>query len=68
MEIIDLNNNSVNNIIELVNANYSTLHYINRRPYLIIDGKRAEITNWILDRVLMSERNDPLNLRDDLSL
>ena len=68
MEIIDLNNNSVNQICDLVNANYHTLHYINRRPYLIIDGKRAEITNWILDRVLMSERNDPLNLRDDLSL
>tara|TARA_R100001460_G_scaffold99102_1_gene142242 strand:- start:396 stop:608 length:213 start_codon:yes stop_codon:yes gene_type:complete len=68
MEIIDLNNNSVNNIIELVNANYSTLHYIDKKPHLIIDGKRAEITNWILDRVLMASTPDPLNLRDDLSL
>ena len=68
MEIIDLNNNSVNRIIELVNANFSTLHYIDKKAHIVIDGKRAEITDWIIDRVLMSERNDPLNLRDDLSL
>jgi hypothetical protein len=68
MEIIDLNNNSVNRIIELVNANFSTLHYIDKKAHIIIDGKRAQITDWIIDRVLMSERNDPLNLRTDLSL
>ena len=68
MEIIDLNNNSVNRIIELVNANFSTLHYIDKKAHIMIDGKRAQITNWIIDRVLMSERNDPLNLRTDLSL
>ena len=68
MEIIDLNNNSVNRIIELVNANFSTLHYIDKKAHIVIDGKRAQITNWIIDRVLMSERNDPLNLRTDLSL
>ena len=68
MQIIDLNNNSVNRIIELVNANFSTLHYIDKKAHIIIDGKRAQITDWIIDRVLMSERNDPLNLRTDLSL
>jgi len=68
MQIIDLNNNPVSRIIELVNANISTLHYIDKKAHIIIDGKRAQITDWIIDRVLMSERNDPLNLRTDLSL
>ena len=43
-------------------------HYTISTKHIVIDGKRAEITDWIIDRVLMSERNDPLNLRDDLSL
>ena len=68
MQIIDLNNNPVSRIIELVNANISTLHYIDKKAHIIIDGKRAQITDWIIDRVIMSERNDPLNLRTDLSL
>ena len=68
METIDLNNNSVNRIIELVNANVNTLHYIDKKAHIMIDGKRAQITDWIIDRVLMSERDDPLNLRTDLSL
>ena len=65
---MDLANFSVNKIQELVNNNVSTLHFVDKKAFIVIDGQTAQITNWVIDRVLMSAEDDPLRLRDDLSL
>ena len=65
---MDLANFSVNKIQELVNNNVSTLHFVDKKAFIVIDGQTVQITNWVIDRVLMSSEDDPLRLRDDLSL
>ena len=60
---MDLASLSVSRIQELVNSNVSTLHFVDKRPFIIVDGEKAEITNWVLDRVLMSSEPDPCDLR-----
>ena len=60
---MDLANLPVSRIQELVNNNVSTLHFVDKRPFIIVDGEKAEITNWVLDRVLMSSEPDPCDLR-----
>ena len=65
---MDLASLSVNKIQELVNNNVSTLHFVGKKPFIVVDGQTAEITPWVIDRVLMSSPDDPMGLRDDLSL
>ena len=60
---MDLASLSVSRIQELVNSNVSTLHFVDKRPFIIVDGEKAEITNWVLDRVLMASEPDPCDLR-----
>ena len=60
---MDLANFSVNKIQELVNNNVSTLHFVDKKAFIVIDGQTVQITNWVIDRVLMSDEPDPCNLR-----
>ena len=60
---MDLANFSVNKIQELVNNNVSTLHFVDKKAFIVIDGQTAQITNWVIDRVLMADQPDPCNLR-----
>ena len=39
-----------------------------RRTFIVVDGQTAEITPWVIDRVLMAAPDDPMGFRDDLSL
>ena len=60
---MDLASFSVNKIQELVNNNVSTLHFVDKKAFIVIDGQTAQITNWVIDRVLMADQPDPCNLR-----
>ena len=60
---MDLASFSVNKIQELVNNNVNTLFFTgtpgkDQKAFIIVDGQTAQITNWVLDRVLMSAEND----------
>jgi len=61
---MDLANFSVNKIRDLVNNNVSSLHFIDKKAFIVVDGQTAQITNWVIDRVLMADQPDPCNLRD----
>mgnify|MGYP004041456179 CR=1 FL=1 len=65
---MDLASFSVNKIQELVNNNVSTLHFVDKKAFIVIDGQTAQITNWVLDRVLMSAEDDPCGLTTERSL
>ena len=65
---MDLANFSVNQIRDMVNNNVSTLHFVDKKAFIVVDGQTAEITPWVIDRVLMSSQDDPMGFRDDLSL
>ena len=70
---MDLANFSVNKIQELVNNNVNTLFFTgtpgkDQKAFIIVDGQTAQITNWVLDRVLMSSESDPCGLTTDRSL
>ena len=60
---MDLANFSVNKIQDLVNNNVSTLHFVDKKAFIVIDGQTTQITNWVIDRVLMADQPDPCNLR-----
>ena len=60
---MDLASLSVNKIQELVNNNVSTLHFVDKKAFIVVDGQKAEITPWVIDRVLMSDQPDPCDLR-----
>ena len=70
---MDLASLPVNRIRDLVNNNVDTLFFTgeigkDRRSFIVVDGQTAEITSWVIDRVLMSSPDDPMGLRDDMSL
>ena len=70
---MDLASFSVNKIQELVNNNVNTLFFTgtpgkDQKAFIIVDGQTAQITNWVLDRVLMSAENDPCGLTTERSL
>tara|TARA_R100001086_G_scaffold176283_2_gene97281 strand:+ start:1166 stop:1474 length:309 start_codon:yes stop_codon:yes gene_type:complete len=60
---MDLASLSVNKIMELVNNNVSTLHFVDKKAFIVVDGQKAEITPWVIDRVLMADDPDPCDLR-----
>ncbi len=60
---MDLASLSVNKIMELVNNNVSTLHFVDKKAFIVVDGQSAEITPWVIDRVLMADHPDPCDLR-----
>ena len=71
---MDLASLPVNRIRDLVNNNVDTLYSTgeigskDRKTFIVVDGEPAEITPWVIDRVLMSSPDDPMGLRDDMSL
>lgn len=65
---MDLASFSVNQIRDMVNNNVSTLHFVDKKAFIVVDGQTAEITPWVIDRVLMSSQDDPMGFRDNLSL
>ena len=72
-EKMDLASLPVNRIRDLVNNNVDTLFFTgeigkDRRSFIVVDGQTAEITSWVIDRVLMAAPDDPMGLRDDMSL
>ena len=72
-EKMDLASLPVNRIRDLVNNNVDTMFFTgeagkDRRTFIVVDGQTAEITSWVIDRVLMSSPDDPMGLRDDMSL
>ena len=72
-EKMDLASLPVSRIVDLVNNNVDTLFFTgeagkDRKSFIVIDGQTAEITPWVIDRVLMSTQDDPMGFRDDLSL
>ena len=60
---MDLASLPVSRILDLVNNNVSTLHFVGKKPFIVVDGQIAEITPWVIDRVLMSDQPDPCDLR-----
>ena len=60
---MDLASFSVNQIQDLVNNNVNTLHFVDKKAFIVVDGQTAQITNWVIDRVLMADQPDPCNLR-----
>lgn len=60
---MDLASFSVNQIRDMVNNNVSTLHFVDKKAFIVVDGQKAEITPWVTDRVLMSSEPDPCDLR-----
>ena len=70
---MDLASLPVSRIRDLVNNNVDTLYSTgeigkDRRTFIIVNGEPAEITPWVIDRVLMAAPDDPMGFRDDLSL
>ena len=64
---MDLASLSVSRIVELVNNNVDTLFFTgedgkDKKSFIVIDGQTAEITPWVIDRVLMSSEPDPCDL------
>ena len=60
---MDLASLPVSRILDLVNNNVNTLHFVDKKAFIVIDGQTAEITPWVIDRVLMSTQPDPCDLR-----
>ena len=67
-EKLDLASLPVNRIRDLVINNVNSLHFVDKKAFIVVDGQTAEITPWVIDRVLMSSPDDPMGFRDDLSL
>tara|TARA_R100001480_G_scaffold105246_5_gene107695 strand:+ start:804 stop:1049 length:246 start_codon:yes stop_codon:yes gene_type:complete len=70
---MDLASFSVKKIQDLVNNNVDTLfftgtHGKDQKAFIVVDGQTAQITNWVLDRVLMSAESDPCGLTTERSL
>ena len=70
---MDLASLPVSRIRDLVNNNVNTMFSTgeagkDRRTFIVVDGQTAEITSWVIDRVLMAAPDDPMGFRDDLSL
>jgi len=65
---MDLASLPVNRIRDLVNNNVDTMFFTgeagkDRRTFIVVDGQTAEITPWVIDRVLMADDPDPCDLR-----
>ena len=65
---MDLASLPVSRIRDLVNNNVDTMFSTgeagkDRRTFIVVDGQTAEITPWVIDRVLMSDQPDPCDLR-----
>ena len=65
---MDLASLPVSRILDLVNNNVSTLHFVDKKAFIVIDGQTAQITDWVIDRVLMSTESDPCGLTTERSL